>query len=76
MVDITSESAGMAEHQLEELERQVTALTREWVARLVGEIDAAGTLEDTARRAEQVGQVLASLNGALEAIGRARAVLR
>jgi hypothetical protein len=76
VVDITSESAGTAEQQLEELERQVTELTREWVARLVGEIDAVAALDDTARRAGQVGQVLESLNRAQEGIARARAVLR
>ncbi len=61
---------------LEELEQQSAEALRVWTARLLGEIEAPGSLAESATRAGQVGQVIASLNQALEGIRRARDVQR
>jgi hypothetical protein len=60
--------------ELEELERQSAEQMRLWTARLLGEIEAPGSLADSAARANQVGQVIASLNHAIQGIRLAREV--
>lgn len=62
------------EFALDELERQGAEKLRVWTARLLGEIDAPGSLAESATRASQAGQVIASLNQALEGIRVAREV--
>jgi hypothetical protein len=68
MPKASGDATTVQEFELEELERQIAEQVRAWTARLIGEIDAPGSVEEIAERASQIGEVLASLNQAYEGI--------
>jgi hypothetical protein len=72
MPKASGDSTTAQEYELRELEGQMAEQVRAWTARLVGEIDAPGSLEDTAQSASRIGEVLASLNHAYAAIRATR----
>ncbi len=68
MPKASGDSTTTQQYELRELEGQMAEQVRAWTARLLGEIEAPGSLEDTAESASRIGQVLASLNHAYAAI--------